>query len=167
MNYAQTPRKRRDSNTPRRNTRTGCRRADYRGLEALVVDDDPITRKVTAFMLAEIGFTVRTAEDGMQALEEFSRATCDFALVDFQMPAINGYQLGRKIKSRHSRTRVVIMTGLSLVTVAGLMGDGSIDGWLFKPFRLEELENLLEQVGCAPGTAAGHRSSASNLRRIS
>jgi hypothetical protein len=31
--------------------------------------------------------------------------------------------------------------------VTGLMSDGSIDGWLFKPFNLSELQTLLERVG--------------------
>jgi CheY-like chemotaxis protein len=79
-------------------------------------------------------------------------------LSDYEMPAINGYQLGRKIKSKVPQIRVVIMTGLDRAAVAGLMSDESIDGWLFKPFYLEELQALLEHVGL-PGSAAAESKS--------
>jgi DNA-binding response OmpR family regulator len=126
-------------------------RTSTRSLEVLVVDDDPITLKLIAAMMGKIGFTVRTAVDGSQAFRNFVRKPCDFVLSDLEMPAVKGDQLGRKIKSGHPGTRVAIMTGLSRVAVSSLMSDGCIDGWLFKPFRLEDLEILLEQIGLSAG----------------
>lgn len=116
-------------------------------MAALVVDDDPAILELAAAMLGEIGYRVRTADGGAQALLEFSRASCDLVITDFQMPAINGYQLGRKIKSQYPDTRVMIMTGLSRTEMTELMSDSCIDGWLFKPFDLAELKIMLERVG--------------------
>jgi CheY-like chemotaxis protein len=146
MNCAQTTRDGRDLNARRRTTGAGGSRTTALGLAALVVDDDPITLKLVAAMLEKIGFNVRTSCGGVQALLDFGRTPCDLVLTDFQMPIINGYQLGCKIKSRQPGTHVVIMTGLSRAAVAGLMGDGCIDGWLFKPFFLDELKILMERV---------------------
>lgn len=155
MNCAQTTRDGRDSNT-RRHTGAGGNRTAARGLAALVVDDEPAMCKLAAAMLKQMGFIVHTAGDGAQALSDFSGAPCDLVLADLQMPAINGYQLGRRIKSRQPGTRVVIMTGLSRIEVTGLMGDRCIDGWLFKPFRLGELKILLERVGMPAKAAPEH-----------
>lgn len=113
----------------------------------MVVDDNPNMLQVTAAMLGMLGFNVQKAEQGVDALFHFQRAPCRLVLTDFEMPIINGYQLGRKIKSQAPGTRVVIMTGLGRPAVAGLIKDASIDGWLFKPFLLEELKALLERIG--------------------
>jgi CheY-like chemotaxis protein len=128
------------------------------GLTALVVDDDPGMLKLAARMLKELGYEVHMASEGAEALFHFHSSPCKLVLTDYEMPAINGYQLGRKIKSKVPQIRVVIMTGLDRAAVAGLMSDESIDGWLFKPFYLEELETLLEQVGL-PGSAAAESKS--------
>ena len=147
MKYVQTSRDGMNSGSRRPVTRTGGNRTAVHGLKALVVDDDPAALKLAAAMLGKIGFVVRTAGEGVQVLSDTSRTPCDLVLADLEMPAINGYQLGREIKSRHPGTRVVIMTGLNRTAVTGLMSDGSIDGWLFKPFTLSELQTLLERVG--------------------
>lgn len=146
MNRVQTNRHAKDSDTRRRTTGICGHRATAHGVSALVVDNDPATRRMAATMLRTIGCTVHTAGDGAQALLDFSSTPFNLVLTDFEMPVINGYQLGRKIKSEYPGTRVVIMTGLSRVAVEGLMGDDVVDGWLFKPFYLAELETLLERV---------------------
>ncbi len=130
------------------------------GLTALAVDDNPVVLELAAGMLNELGYEVRTAGEGAEALFHFHRSPCDLVLTDYEMPAINGYQLGRKIKSQSPLTRVVIMTGLGRAAVTGLMNDEGIDGWLFKPFGLEELKALLERVGSPGGAAAETRSIA-------
>ena len=132
------------------------------GLTALVVDDDPAILELTVAMLCKIGFKVRTASEGAEAIFDFHNSPSDIVLSNYEMPAINGYQLGRKIKSHHPRTRILIMTGLGRTAVTGLMSDDTIDGWLFKPFCLEELITLLERVGltCAASTAPIHGMDA-------
>jgi DNA-binding response OmpR family regulator len=117
------------------------------GWTAMVVDDDPAMLRLAAAMLAGIGFKVRTAGEGTDALFDSRNSPCDLVLTDYEMPIINGYQLGRRIKSQRPATRVVIMTGLGRAAVAGLMADNSIDGWLFKPFHLEELKAMLSGIG--------------------
>jgi CheY-like chemotaxis protein len=128
---------------------TGARdnRTAAQGLAALVVDDHPAMLKMAAIMLRKIGYFVYTADDGVQALLNFSTTPCDLVLTDYEMPVINGYKLGIKIKSEHPEIRVVIMTGSSRAAVEGLMSDSGIDGWLFKPFKMVELTTILEQVG--------------------
>jgi len=128
------------------------------GLTALVVDDSPSTLKLTAAMLIKLGYAVHTAGEGAEALFHFHSSPCELVLTDYEMPAINGYQLGRKVKGQFPESRVVIMTGLGRAVVSGMMCDKSIDGWLFKPFDLEELQTLLEQVGL-PGNAAAEPPS--------
>ncbi|MGD8837025.1 MAG: response regulator [Desulfobacteraceae bacterium] len=125
---------------------SGDNRTAAHSLSALVVDDDPVMRKMVATMLRINGFTVYTADDGVQALLKLSTTPCSVVLSDYEMPFINGYQLGNKIKSKYPGTRVVIMTGLRRSAVLGMMGDSAIDGWLFKPFSLAEIKTLLWRI---------------------
>jgi CheY-like chemotaxis protein len=117
------------------------------GPTVLVVDDNPIVLKFAATIVEKLGFQVSTASDGCQALVHLRDAPIKLVLTDYEMPVINGYQLAKKVKSQFASTRVVIMTGLCQDQVIELMNDQDIDGWLFKPFRLEELKTILWQVG--------------------
>jgi CheY-like chemotaxis protein len=128
------------------------RRISGNGLTALVVDDNPHTLRFAAAMLQKLGYSILLADEGLEALFHLKDLSCELVLTDFDMPTINGYQLGRKVKSLFTGTRVVIMTGLCQTDVAELMIDASIDGWLFKPFGLEQLKAMLLHIGL-PGSA--------------
>ena len=134
-----------NNNTP--NHRSSGIKNTINGPTALVVDDNPDMLRLAEAMLKTFGYEVSTAAEGAQALYQFHGSPSDLVLTDYQMPAINGYQLGRRIKTSNPETRVVIMTGLSRAAVAGPMRDGHIDGWLFKPFFLKELAVLLSCLG--------------------
>jgi len=158
MNGSQSTRPRGASAPEVRTSGTGGRRKNTLGLTALVVDDNPAMLKQTAGMLEDLGYCVYTAAEGSEALFHFQSSPCELLLTGYEMPAINGFQLGRKVKFQFPGTRVVIMTGLRRAAVAGLMSDKGIDGWLFKPFYLEELNALLSQVGLPCGTSVESRS---------
>jgi CheY-like chemotaxis protein len=138
-----------------RNGGTHRRPKTIKGFTALVVDDNPGMGQLAAGMLRKLGYEVRVAGEGAEALFHFQSAPCELVLTDYEMPAINGYQLGRRIKSQSPGTRVLIMTGLGRAAVSGIINDQGIDGWLFKPFYLEELRTLLSQVGLPPASPPG------------
>jgi CheY-like chemotaxis protein len=163
MNCAQSIRNRRDPDTRSPSgVESGGQKAS-KGLTALVVDDNPAILKLASAMLKKIGYNVHAVGEGTEALFHFHSSPCDLVLTDYELPAINGYQLGRKVKSECPGTRVVIMTGLYRSSVTGLMGDKNIDGWLFKPFYLNELKTLLERVGL-PGGAVAESSSVAQTQ---
>jgi CheY-like chemotaxis protein len=122
------------------------------GLDAMVADDDPMVCRMAAAMLKRLGYRVNTFHTGVDVLFHCSRSPADFLLADYEMPEINGYQLGRTIKTRLPRTRVVVMTGLCRSEVAGIMTDTTIDAWLFKPFYSQDLEKVLMRIGL-PGNS--------------
>lgn len=130
---------------------------------ALVVDANPVMLRLASAMLRRLGFAVRTAGESAEALFEFHRSPSKLVLTDYEMPAINGYQLGRRIKAQLPRTRVVIMTGSGRDAVAGIMSDEDIDGWLFKPFHAEDLERLLRRIGLLVG--GGEATEGGNLQK--
>ena len=118
----------------------------------LVIDDDMVSREVTATLLTMIGYSVHTAEDGPQAIQLLESGQCvpDAILMDAQMPGLCGAALIDALRAR-SRARVFAISASSaspeVMTAA--------DGFLLKPFGVDELRLLLEQCAAtSSGTEA-------------
>lgn len=128
-------------------------------LTALVVDDNPIVLKCTAEMLKELGYRTHTAGEGSKALGHLRQSPCDLLLTDYEMPEVNGWELGQKARTLSLDMRIIIMTGNCQADVAHLMSDRHIDAWLFKPFRLEHLAEMLVSLGLPVGFARRARAA--------
>src|SRR6267142_337309 len=126
------------------------------GRRMLIVDDNQTNRRILREMLAAEGVNVdeaSTAADGLDAL----RRTCyDLAILDVQMPDMDGFQLATAVRAEKKLAR----TNLLMLTSAGQRGDGErcrelgIRGYLTKPIsRSDLLEALGTVLAAAPGEA--------------
>ncbi|HVD02232.1 MAG TPA: response regulator [Candidatus Dormibacteraeota bacterium] len=75
----------------------------------LVVDDEPQVRKLLETYLGRSGFTVRTAVDGLDALEQLREEVPDLIITDVTMPNLNGLELTRRLRTSHKTARVPIL----------------------------------------------------------
>ena len=79
----------------------------------LVVDDEAITRSIVSARVRAIGTTAVEAEDGVHALERLREGQFDLAIVDLDMPNMNGIELIKTIRTelmlRH--LPIVVLTG--------------------------------------------------------
>jgi putative nucleotidyltransferase with HDIG domain len=122
------------------------------------VDDERFIRDILADFLAMEGYTVRTAEDGREAIGELGRATYDVVLSDLKMPKVGGLQLLEHIQQAHPRTLTVIMTGFGTVeTAIEAMKRGAYD-YVLKPFKADEIVKVVQRA------VAQRRLEAENLR---
>ncbi len=117
------------------------RRRRTRPLDVLIIDDDSTAREQVAKVFRERGDKVRSAKDGLAGLGECLRQPPDVALLDIQMPAIDGWQLVRILRSRPSLCSIPI---LLLTSLAGqqerLRGYKlGVDDYIAKPFEPDEL----------------------------
>ncbi len=107
----------------------------------LLIDDDLVSREVTATLLTMSGYSVHTAENGAAALEMLAAAKCQPAVVlmDTQMPGLSGTRLLRELRLR-SKARIYAISGsnppLEVVAAA--------DGLLVKPFDADALKKLFD-----------------------
>jgi CheY-like chemotaxis protein len=68
-------------------------------LRILVIDDDPIMREFATVYLSAPSVTVEVAEDGESGLARLATEKFDVALIDIDMPGINGYEVLRRIRA--------------------------------------------------------------------
>ncbi len=107
----------------------------------LLIDDDLVSREVTATLLTMDGYTVHTAADGAVSLEMLARGECSpgVILMDAQMPGLNGAQLIAELRARASAGVYAISGSSPPAEIAA-----AADGCLLKPFDSAALRKLLE-----------------------
>lgn len=106
----------------------------------LLIDDDMVSREVTATLLTMSGYAVHTAEDGAAALELLAGGECvpEVILLDAQMPGLSGTRLIKKLRLR-AKARILAMSGSNPPADVA----AAADGFLQKPFDASALEKLL------------------------
>jgi DNA-binding NtrC family response regulator len=109
----------------------------------LVVDDDTELRKVLSSILSEEGYSVKTVENGKQAIEVSEKKRFDLALIDIKLPDMEGTELLHRLKEKQPHIVTVIITGFPTIQNAmGAVNEGA-DGYILKPF---EIRKLLEAI---------------------
>ncbi len=117
----------------------------------LLIDDDLVSREVTATLLTLDGYTVHTAVDGGSALEMLAGGACHpgVILMDAQMPGIHGAQLIAELRA-HASASIYVISGSNPDAEIAAAADGS----LLKPFDSSAMGKLLERRKTQP--AASH-----------
>jgi putative nucleotidyltransferase with HDIG domain len=113
----------------------------------LVVDDELQMQFLLEEFLTSLGYTVRLAGDGEQALRLLQRESFDGVLVDLKMAKMGGMELLCLIKLSYPMLPVIMMTGYPSVEVAvEAMKEGAVD-FITKPIRLDALQLAIARIG--------------------
>ena len=108
----------------------------------LIVDDDPALLETLGQALSWDGrYKVEIAHDGYEGLIKVGSFAPDLLLLDIRMPALNGFQVCRRVKAnpRTRGTRILAMTGHGGEHAREHMLEAGADGFLEKPIGLEAL----------------------------
>ena len=126
---------------------------DIRKNHILVVDDNATNREVLKERLKSWGCRYDEASDGKQALKKLRRAASDrdpfsIAILDMQMPEMDGETLGRKIKADRDlkETLLVMLTSLGLRGDAARMKEIGFAAYLTKPVKISQLYDCLTTI---------------------
>jgi two-component system chemotaxis response regulator CheY len=121
---------------------------------ALVVDDSRAIRKILANTLTELGFEVREAANGREALEvmDVEKSAVSLVLVDWNMPEVNGLELVERLRRRPDLASLVVImvtTETDLEHIRAALKAGANE-YVMKPFTKEILREKLELIGIHP-----------------
>tara|TARA_Y100000588_G_scaffold379015_1_gene460466 strand:+ start:420 stop:1145 length:726 start_codon:yes stop_codon:yes gene_type:complete len=104
----------------------------------LVVDDEKPIADIIKFNLVKEGFTVVVANDGEEAVQMHDQVLPDLMLLDVMLPKMDGFQVCRKIREKHS-TPIIMLTAKEEEVDKVLGLELGADDYITKPFGMREL----------------------------
>jgi len=125
----------------------------------LVVEDNPVNKRVVVRRLETSGYSVVVASNGHEALDALAKADFDLVLMDCQMPEMDGYTATAEVRRREGASK---HTPIIAMTANALEGDrercllAGMDDYIGKPIDWDELRATLERWR-APGSVAAVR----------
>jgi CheY-like chemotaxis protein len=116
----------------------------------LIIDDEQLVLEVVTKMLGLLGYTVYAAADGSTALEIFKahQAQIDLVILDMIMPEISGSLVYDRLREIKPVVTVMLSSGYSMDSRAREMLDRGCDGFIQKPYTIEQLAEKIKQIMC-------------------
>ena len=113
----------------------------------LIADDHPITLNGIKLYVENLGYhVISVCKNGFEAFEDIRKFNPDFAILDLNMPQMNGLEVLEKVRLQNETIKIILYTMYhekSFLTKAKELG---VNGYLLKDFALEELSVCLEKI---------------------
>jgi len=111
----------------------------------LLVEDNAVNVVLAEAMLRNLGCTVHTVTDGLQAVEWLESLTCDVVLMDCTMPVMDGFEATRRIRERERAEQrvhvpIVAISASTLAADQRTCLEAGMDDHLAKPFTPDHLQ---------------------------
>jgi two-component system LytT family response regulator len=135
-------------------------------LKTLIVDDEPIARRVLREELEQFDnvLVVGEAEDGVTALAAILALRPDLVLLDLQMPGLGGFDVIRRLRAKRHIPVIVIVTAWDQYAIQAFEA-GAVD-YLLKPVTQDRLAQAVERATKVHGSPAVTAEQLANLREI-
>ncbi len=114
------------------------------GTKILLIDDNEDFRSLLKDVLTAKGFFVFEAGDGKQALELMAKTAFNLAIVDLDMPRMNGIEFSKRAKAANPKFPIIMVTAYSQFYTPGEILASGVDAFLQKPLDLERLAKAIE-----------------------
>jgi CheY-like chemotaxis protein len=117
-------------------------------IKILIAEDNSINQKLLVMMLKMLGYKADAVTDGMEVLQRIQKKTYDLILLDIQMPKLDGVETVQELV----KLRLKNMPRVIAITAYAMAGDREkylsvgMNGYLSKPFRMEELVKEMKRV---------------------
>ena len=114
----------------------------------LLVDDEETIRSIARDMLERMGFSVFSAADGMEALEIFRKYNFQISCVilDLAMPNMDGEETFNEMRLIRTDIPIIMSSGYNEREVAHRFLGKDMSGFIQKPYRISDLEEVLKKV---------------------
>jgi len=116
----------------------------------MVIDDSPTIRVSVELALKQLGFMIKQAENGQDALDKISEIKNSgdeivLCLSDINMPVLNGIEFITEFRKVDKFTPVVVLTTEAEKDIIQKGKEAGASGWIIKPFQAEDLLNVVKR----------------------
>ena len=128
----------------------------------IVIEDQTILRDLICQLLEMIPTfeIVGRTGDGREGYELCLKLRPDFLILDIMLPNLNGLEILHRLKSKNPRTRVLVFSATTNVSIVRRVIEAGVDGFLVKDAGLEETELAIDRV------AGGQAHFSANIMKI-
>src|SRR5690348_2644982 len=129
----------------------------------LVVDDEPDILRVVVRIMESCGHEVRTALDGVEALERVAADRPDCIILDLNLPRLDGFEVCKRLKGDPATREIpIVMMTAAYVSVEDAKQGQRLgaDEYVVKPFLREVLVHNVERLLTAAAAAAAAAATA-------
>jgi PAS domain S-box-containing protein len=125
----------------------------FKGKRILLAEDNDLNAEIAMAILAEVGFEVERAEDGVVCVDMLQKMPCgyyDLIFMDVQMPNMDGYKATKTIRSMKDSCRnnipIIAMTANAFAEDKQNAFEVGMDGHIAKPISVDEIVKVVNEV---------------------
>jgi len=117
-------------------------------LSILIAEDNFINQKLLLDVLASQGYKCDAVSNGFEVLETVQKKKYDLILMDIQMPGMSGEETMKQVRELKKKDcpKIIAVTAYAMADDRGKFMEGGMDGYLSKPFRVDELISEIKKV---------------------
>jgi DNA-binding response OmpR family regulator len=112
----------------------------------LIVDDEDLVRNYVRRALSSRGWEVSEASNGAAALEMVKAGDYAAVICDLKMPDMRGEEVIKNVRACRPGMRIIVITGSVSNIATPIVPGVEVDGFLIKPFGINEIREMLEKV---------------------
>lgn len=113
-------------------------------LRIVLAEDNPVNQLVQRRVLARLGYDCDVVSTGIELIEAFENHDYDVAIIDIQMPIMDGLEAARHLRAAgHARLEMIALTADVTTETREACVAAGIDQYLFKPITVEALSAAL------------------------
>ncbi|MCM2266736.1 MAG: response regulator [Elusimicrobiales bacterium] len=116
------------------------------GKKILIIDDEALVRNYVRRALASRGWAVTEMDNGASALELLKRETFSVVICDLKMPDMRGEEVVKRVREMLPAVKIIVITGSVSNITSPIVPGVSVDGFLIKPFGIDEIRDLAQKV---------------------
>lgn len=118
-------------------------------LRVLIIDDDPDVADSMFMLIEALGYDARAVKNGSEALSELATYSPHVALIDIEMPGMDGWETARRIRERPEGVNMLLVaiTGYGQVEDKLKSQEAGFDHHIVKPVDGVELGSFLDAIG--------------------
>lgn len=114
--------------------------------KVLIVDDEDLVRNYVRRALASRGWDITEARNGTEALALTGRDDLSAVICDLKMPDMRGEEVIKAFKTARPSLPVIVITGSVSNIATPIVPGVEVQGFLIKPFGINEIRDLLDKV---------------------